>query len=168
MNCRVPPAYPPYKLYQTVPPLGSGYLVSSVRENREGTDVRMIDFNLKHELNSFPGVVEPLPGTELYEIAKERGWLRDFEWSQLLKAEDRTVVRTEELSTRTRRGAHDNVGNRSQPRQAGADGGAGIASPSLVSQTGVGGPYSIRDVQLLRESRQVELTETASLFISRA
>ncbi len=98
MNRRVLLAYPPYKLNRKVPPLGSGYLASSVRENREGTDVRMIDFILKHELDPFPGVVEPLPGTELYESAKERGWLRDFEWSQLLKAEHRTVVRTEEPS----------------------------------------------------------------------
>ena len=38
---------------------------------------------------------------------------------------------------------------------------AGLA----VSQTRVGGSHFVRDVQLL-ESRQVDLTETASLFIS--
>ena len=75
----------------------SYFLVGNPGENRKSVKDN-IDFILKHELDSFPGVVEPLPGTELYEIAKERGWLRDFEWSQLLKAEDRTVVRTEELS----------------------------------------------------------------------
>jgi radical SAM superfamily enzyme YgiQ (UPF0313 family) len=75
----------------------SYFLVGNPGENRRSIK-DTIDFILEHELDSFPGVVEPLPGTELYEIAKERGWLRDFEWSQLLKAEDRTVVRTEELS----------------------------------------------------------------------
>ncbi|MFQ6127426.1 MAG: B12-binding domain-containing radical SAM protein [Thermoplasmata archaeon] len=73
------------------------FLVGNPGENRKSIK-DTIDFIVEHELDSFPGVVEPLPGTELYEIAKERGWLRDFKWSQLLKAENRTIVRTEELS----------------------------------------------------------------------
>ncbi|MCJ2555570.1 MAG: hypothetical protein LN415_00450 [Candidatus Thermoplasmatota archaeon] len=36
----------------------------------------------------------------------------------------------------------------------------------VAPQTRVGEPHFVRDVQLLRESRQVDLTETASLFIS--
>lgn len=73
------------------------FLVGNPGENRRSIK-DTIDFILEHNLDSFPGVVEPLPGTELYHIAKERGWLRPFKWGQLLKAENRTVVRTEDLS----------------------------------------------------------------------
>ncbi len=73
------------------------FLVGNPGENRQSVKDN-IDFILDNNLDSFPGVVEPLPGTELYEIAKRNDWLRPFDWSELLKAEDRTVMRTEELS----------------------------------------------------------------------
>ncbi|MCK4366824.1 MAG: hypothetical protein KAW84_02615, partial [Thermoplasmata archaeon] len=45
-NRRVLLPHPPYIPHQTIPPLGFWYLASCTRENREGTDVRMIDCNV--------------------------------------------------------------------------------------------------------------------------
>ncbi|MCK5024258.1 MAG: radical SAM protein [Thermoplasmata archaeon] len=73
------------------------FLIGNPGESRKSIK-DSIDFIIEHDLPSSPGIVEPFPGTEIHEIAKRNGHLRDFEWSQLLKGTGKPVMRTDVLS----------------------------------------------------------------------
>ena len=42
-------------------------------------------------------IITPYPGTELFEMAKEKGWIMDFDWSKYTSFN--AVMRTEDLTT---------------------------------------------------------------------